>query len=221
MLSFAHGMKCVRLLIVEDHATVRDGLRLLFQTQDDIEVVRDVADGETPIAAARALAPDVVLLDLSMPGISGLAVAASIRAQLPQVAMVVLTRRREPAYVRELLAIGALGYVLKQSRFDELLTAIRAAAQGKLHIDPAIEYSTANRTTAVARTPRLSAVTEREMEVLRLSATGRSNKAVAAALAIAVKTVEVHKSSAMRKLQLHDRAEMLRFAVLKGWFQDL
>jgi DNA-binding NarL/FixJ family response regulator len=214
-------MKRLRLLLVEDHETVRDGLRLLFQTQEDIEVVRDVADGATALAVARTVAPDVVVLDLSMPGLSGFAVAASLREQLPQAAIVVLTRHTEPAYVQELVGVGALGYVLKQSRFDELLTAVRAAAEGKPHIDRSLQYSPPGRTPSRARTVVSSPVTDREMEVLRLSAIGKSNKEVAAALGIAVKTVEVHKSNAMRKLQLNDRAEMLRFAGLKGWLQDL
>ena len=217
-----HGMKRLRVLIVEDHETVREGLRLLFETQDDIEVVRGVADGEGAIAATGALAPDVVVLDLSMPGISGLSVTTSIRARFPAVAIVVLTRHREQAYVKELLSAGALGYVLKQSPFSELMRAVRATAEGKTHLDAALAHaSTANGSPSSHTQHRAPPVTEREMEVLQLSATGKSNKDVAAALTIAVKTVEVHKSSAMRKLHLRDRAEMLRFAALKGWLDDI
>lgn len=216
-------MTRLRLLIVEDHETVRDGLRLLLETQADVEVLRGVADGQAAIAAAHALAPDVVVLDLSMPGMSGLAVASEIRRRSPAVAIVVLTRHSEGAYVQELLAAGALGYVLKQSPFTELMKAVRAAAAGKVHIDSAIASRPA---TSASRGSRAQSgaplpVTEREMAVLRLSSTGKSNKDVATALTIAVKTVEVHKASAMRKLQLHDRAEMLRFAALKGWLDEL
>lgn len=210
----------MRLLLVDDHETVRDGLRLLFQTQSDIDVVQHVADGETAIELVRSAAPDVVVLDLSMPGMSGFAVATSIRAQAPQVAIVVLTRHTEPAFVEQLLAAGARGYVLKQSPFDELLAAVRAAARGEPYVDRSL-VSPTGRTPGGASLPAPSRVSEREMQVLRLSAIGQSNKEVATALAIAVKTVEVHKSSAMRKLQLHDRAEMLRFAALKGWLRDL
>jgi len=220
---FARGTKCLRVLIAENHETVRDGLLLLFKTQSDVEVVGDVADGAAAIEAASALAPDVVVLDLSMPGMSGLAVATSIRARSPGVAIVVLTRHSEQAYVQELLAAGALGYVLKQSPFRELMVAVRAAAAGERHLDPAIAPSAAAGAQRGARGHHLVPpfVTNRELEVLRLSATGKSNKDVAAALTIAVKTVEVHKASAMRKLQLHDRAEMLRFAALKGWLDEL
>jgi len=213
-------MDSMRLVLVDDHETVRDGLRLLFQTQSDIDVVQHVADGETAIELARTAPPDVVVLDLSMPGMSGLSVATSIRAQAPQVAIVVFTRHTEPAFVAQLLAAGARGYVLKQSRFDELLAAVRAAARGESYIDRSLVSPPTGRTPR-ASPPAPSRVSEREMQVLRLSAVGQSNKQVAAALAIAVKTVEVHKSSAMRKLHLHDRAEMLRFAALKGWLRDL
>ena len=215
-------MKRLRLLIVENHETVRDGLSLLFETQSDVEVLRGVADGEEAIAAAFALAPDVVVLDLSMPGMSGLAVATAIRARSPAVAIVVLTRHSEQAYVDELVGAGALGYVLKQSPFNELMDAVRSAAAGKLHIDAALARAPAARGARASRaSPSPPTVTGRETEVLRLSAMGKSNKDVAAALSIAVKTVEVHKSSAMRKLHLHDRAEMLRFAALKGWLDEL
>ena len=215
-------MKRLRVLIVEDHETVREGLRLLFETQNDIEVVGGVADGEGAIAATGALAPDVVVLDLSMPGISGLNVTTSIRSRFPGVAIVVLTRHSEHAYVKELHSAGALGSVLKQSPFAELMRAVRAAADGKPHLDAALAHASARTGSGGSHTQhRAPPVTEREMAVLHLSATGKSNKAVAAALMIAVKTVEVHKSNAMRKLQLRDRAEMLRFAALKGWLDDI
>lgn len=214
-------MKRVRLLIVEDHETVRDGLRLLFDTENDVEVVGSVGDGDAAIEAASTLAPDVVVLDLSMAGMSGLVVARSIRARSPAMAIVVLTRHTEQAYVRELLAAGALGYVLKLSPFVELMRAIRAAAAGKPHLDASLAHPSAAGALRNPRPEAPSPVTEREMEVLRLSATGKTNKEVASALTIAVKTVEVHKSSAMRKLRLHDRADTLRFAKLKGWLQDL
>jgi DNA-binding NarL/FixJ family response regulator len=211
-------MKRLRLLVVEDHETVRDGVRLLLESQPDIEVVHDVADGQEAILAADALTPDVVVLDLSMPGTSGVEVARSIRARAPDVAIVVWTRHAEQVYVKELLAAGALGYVLKQSPSGELLKAIRAAASGQVHLDACLATGSE---PPGARPQRPVPVTDREMEVLRLSATGRSNKDVATALTIAVKTVEVHKANAMRKLRLHDRAELLRFAALKGWLEDL
>ena len=212
------GSKRLRLVLAEDHETVREGLRLLFETRGDMEVIRGVADGRAAIEAAKTLAPDVVVLDLSMPGISGVMAAREIKSVAPRVAVVVLTRHTEPAYVQELFGAGAAAYVLKQSSFDELLKAVTVAASGGRYLDrsamPAFSGG-----AAPTGEPR-PAVTERELTVLRLASLGNSNKDIAATLNIAVKTVEVHKSSAMRKLRLRDRAEMLRFAVVKGWLQD-
>jgi two-component system, NarL family, response regulator NreC len=207
----------LQLLLADDHETVRQGLRLLFEERGNIDVVRDVADGESAVEAARTLKPDVVVLDLSMPGMSGLAAARVIKLDVPDTAIVVLTRHSEHAYVQEVLANGASGYVLKQSPFDELLRAVTAAASGMRYIDRAIApLETAEQPLAATPAP----VSEREMRVLQLSAAGKSNKDIASALGIAVKTVEVHKASAMRKLQLRDRADVIRFAVVKGWLQD-
>jgi two-component system, NarL family, response regulator NreC len=207
----------LQLLLADDHETVRQGLRLLFEERGNIDVVRDVADGESAVEAARTLKPDVVVLDLSMPGMSGLAAARVIKLDVPDTAIVVLTRHSEHAYVQEVLANGASGYVLKQSPFDELLRAVTAAASGMRYIDRAIApLETAEQPLAATPAP----VSEREMRVLQLSAAGKSNKDIASALGIAVKTVEVHKASAMRKLQLRDRADVIRFAVVKGGLQD-
>ncbi len=179
-----------------------------------------MADGESAVEAARTLKPDVVVLDLSMPGMSGLAAARVIKFDVPDTAIVVLTRHSEHAYVREVLTNGGSGYVLKQSRFDELLRAVTAAASGMRYIDRAIAPLDAAEQPATLRVDTPAPVSEREMRVLQLSAAGKSNKEIASALGIAVKTVEVHKASAMRKLQLRDRADVIRFAVVKGWLQD-
>src|SRR5688572_16076907 len=187
-------MNRVRVLLAEDHETVRDGLRLLFGTAADIDVVSDVADGEAAVEAACALGPDVAVLDLSMPGMTGLAATRAIRARAPHVAVVVLTRHTEHAYIEELLAAGAQGYILKQSPFVELLQAVRAAAAGASYLDPAIGQVRGGRIPSrPAESGGSTPVTDREMSVLRLSAVGKSNKEIAASLSIAVKTVEVHK----------------------------
>ena len=210
-------VKRLRLVLAEDHETVREGLRLLFETRAEMDVVASVADGRAAIEAVRRLAPDVVVLDLSMPGISGVTAAREIKAAAPAVAVVVLTRHTEHAYVQELFAAGAAGYVLKQSAFDELLKAVRVTASGGRYLDRAAAPML---TSPVDSGEAKPAVTDRELTVLRMASLGNSNKDIAATLNIAVKTVEVHKSSAMRKLRLRDRAEMLRFAVVKGWLQD-
>jgi DNA-binding NarL/FixJ family response regulator len=211
-------MPPLRVLLAEDHQSVREGLRVLFETRGAIEVVMGVADGRAAVDAARVLLPDVVVLDLSMPGMSGAAAAREIKATAPGVAVVVLTRHAEHAYVQELFAAGADAYVLKQSSFDDLLHAVKLAAGGGRYLDRALASEV---DVPGAREPGRNTVTERELTVLRLASLGNSNKDIAGTLNIAVKTVEVHKASAMRKLRLRDRAEMLRYALAKGWLQDV
>ena len=211
-------MKRLRLLLADDHATVRDALRLLLETKGNFDVVADVPDGQAALDAACALNPDVAVLDVAMPKLNGLAATRAIKRQAPNVAVVALTRHSEPVYVQELLAAGASGYVLKQSSFDVLLNAISVAASGERFVDPAItSYNDLSRSVS---TPARAAVSDREMSVLRLAATGKSNKDIASTLNIAVKTVEVHKANAMRKLDLQDREDLVQFAVMNGWLQD-
>ncbi|HET9271383.1 MAG TPA: response regulator transcription factor [Vicinamibacterales bacterium] len=208
-------MRRLRLLLAEDHATIRDALRLLLETKGNFQVVADVPDGEAALDAARAFEPDVALLEVAIPRLNGLAATRAIKQQAPKVAVVALTRHSEPVYLQELLAAGASGYVLKQSSFDVLLTAIIAAAAGNRFVDPAI--GSYNATSGSVASPAAPAVSDREMSVMRLAATGKSNKDIATTLNIAVKTVEVHKANAMRKLELHDREDLVRFAVMHGW----
>lgn len=212
-------MRRLRLLLAEDHATVRDALRLLLETKGDIEVVADVADGSAALDAATAFGPDVAVLDVAMPGLNGLAATRAIKRNAPKVGIVALTRHSEPVYVQELLAAGASGYVLKQSSFDVLMNAINAAACGESFVDPAIGPYSSMPGSTTNRDAR-AAVSDREMSVLRLAATGKSNKDIATTLNIAVKTVEVHKANAMRKLQLQGREDLVQFAVMNGWLKD-
>jgi len=213
------AMRRLRLLLAEDHATVRDALRLLLETKGNIDVVADVSDGVAALEAARTLEPDVALLEVAIPRLNGLAVTRAIKRQAPNVKVVALTRHSEPVYLQELLAAGASGYVLKHSSFDVLLNAITAAASGDRFVDPAISsYDVTS--GSVANPAARAAVSEREMSVLRLAATGKSNKDIATTLNIAVKTVEVHKANAMRKLELQDREGLVRFAVTHGWLHD-
>ena len=214
-------MNRIRVLLAEDHATVRQGLRLLLESRADIEVVADAATGRQALERAKALKPDVVILDVSMPEMSGLAATKAIKEALPTTGIVALTRHSEEAYVQELLGAGASAYILKQSAFTELVKGIEAAAGNRRYLDSTL----ASRTTE-AYLQRYShdqsrpAITEREASVLRLMALGHSNKEIAAALDIAVKTVEVHKANAMRKLNLRGRIDVVRFAVLNGWLED-
>ena len=207
----------IRVLLVDDHETVRDGLRLLVDAQPDMQVVGQAGDGRTAIDRAAATKPDVVVLDLTMPGMSGLSTAQALRAA-GQVAIVALTRHDDDSYVQELKAAGAAAYVLKQSASSELLRAIRTVVAGGRHFDPALPAPDNPRDPK--RRGNTSPVTPRELEVLRLTALGHSNKEMASQLHIAVKTVEVHKANAMRKLNLRGRSDVVRYALMKEWLRE-
>ena len=214
-------MKRIRVLLAEDHETVRQALRLLLETRDDIEVVAEAPDGRLAVQRTKELKPDVAVLDLSMPHMNGLAATRALKAEAPDTAIVALSRHGEDAHVQELLAAGASCYVLKQSRFAELVKAIESAARGERYLDSALASRAADAyLSRHAPQPGRPPITERETSVLRLMAIGHSNKEIAAALGIAVKTVEVHKANAMRKLNLRGRIDVVRFAVLNGWLQD-
>jgi DNA-binding NarL/FixJ family response regulator len=206
----------IRVLLAEDHETVRDGLRLLLDSQPDVTVVAEAGNGQLAVDQARELKPDVIVLDLTMPGMSGLAAARALREYVPSTAVVALTRHDDQAYLRELMANGASGYVLKQSPSSELLAAIRAAAAGESHVDPALGIVD----DTWGRRRAAPSITSREQEVLRHVAVGLTNKEIAAAIDVSVKTVEVHKANAMRKLNLKGRVDVVRYAVLNGWLQD-
>jgi DNA-binding NarL/FixJ family response regulator len=208
----------IRVLLADDHETVRQGLRLLIDGQPDMQVVGEAGDGETAVAQIPDLRPDVAVLDVSMPRMNGLAAARAIRERVPSTAVVALTRYSDAAYVKALLEAGASGYVLKRSPSAELLDAIRAAARGERHLDPTIAASVQPRLMrGRAANPTLS---EREREVLRLMALGYSNKDIAQTLDVAVKTVEVHKSNGMRKLELTGRIDVIKYAALQGWLEE-
>lgn len=207
----------IRVLLVDDHETVRHGLRLLVNAQPDMTVVAEAGDGQSALDVLGKAKPTVVVLDLTMPGMSGLSTAKAMKATA-QVAIIALTRHDDDAYVQELIACGAVGYVLKQSPSDELLRAIRSVASGGRHFDPALPAPDH------ARDPRrrtaTAPVTPRELEVLRLTALGHSNKDMADQMNISIKTVEVHKANAMRKLNLRGRTDVVRYAVMKEWLRD-
>jgi DNA-binding NarL/FixJ family response regulator len=213
----------LRILIADDHATVRQGLKLLIDNQPDMGVVGEAADGNGVVQQAAALKPDIIVMDISMPGMNGLIATRTLKRAHPHVPIVALTRHDDDTYLDELLRAGASGYVLKQSAPMEFLQAIRAVAAGGIYLDPAMTSRVADGLLAgraeVASQPRAT-LTERESEVLRLIAVGHSNKEVATQLKISVKTVEVHKANAMRKLGLTGRVDIIRYGVLQGWLYD-
>jgi DNA-binding NarL/FixJ family response regulator len=213
----------LRILLADDHVTVRHGLKLLIESQPDMKVVAEASDGAAAIQRAQELKPDVVVMDISMPGMNGLVATRTLKQLQPDAAIITLTRHGDDAYLQELLRAGASGYVLKQSAPTELLHAIRAAAGGGGYLDSTLT----SRVTAgflgtegkgVGRTAgRLS---QRESDVLRLIASGYSNKEIAAQLDLSVKTVEAHKANAMRKLGLTGRIDIVKYAVLQGWLDN-
>jgi DNA-binding NarL/FixJ family response regulator len=212
----------LRILLADDHVTVRHGLKLLIDNQPDMTVVAEASDGESAVQNALALSPDIVVMDISMPGTNGLAATRSLKQQRPDAAIVVLTRHGDDAYLQEFLRAGVSAYVLKQSASAELLQAIRAVAAGGQYLDSSL---TARVTDAFlskkGRVGRASAeLTEREAEVLRLIASGYSYKEIAAQLSLSVKTVDAHKVNAMRKLDLNGRIDIVKYAVLQGWLHN-
>jgi DNA-binding NarL/FixJ family response regulator len=213
----------IRILLAEDHATVREGLRLLIDGQPDMEVVAQASDGSEVAAQAKAASPDVVVVDVSMPGTSGLVATRELKREQPGIRIIALTRHTEVSYLQEFLRAGVSGYVLKQSPHGELLQAIRAAMSGRQHIDSTLtRYLAGPFVSADVRkgTRAIPAISGRESEVLRLSAQGHANKDIAAQLNVSVKTVEVHKANGMRKLRLGRRTELLQFAVVQGWLAE-
>src|SRR5260221_3977861 len=213
----------LRILLADDHVTVRHGLKLLIDSQPDMKVVAEASDGNSAVQRAVALKPNVVVMDISMPGVNGLAATRALRKLQPSAAIVTLTRHSDDAYLQELLRAGVSGYVLKQSAPTELLQAIRAAAAGGQYLDATMTAPiTAGFLSRERRKVSKSAVTlsERESEVLRLIASGYSNKEIAARLSLSVKTVEAHQANAMRKLGLNGRIDIVKYALLQGWLHN-
>jgi DNA-binding NarL/FixJ family response regulator len=213
----------LRVLLADDHATVRHGLKLLIDSQPDMRVIGEAADGNSVIQQAEALNPDIVVMDISMPGLNGLVATRTLKRLRPDLTIVALTRHDDQTYLKDLLRAGASGYVLKQSAPMEFVRAIRAVAAGGVFLDPAMTSRVADGLLAGRADVAVQSsdnISERESEVLRLTAIGNSNKEIAAQLGISVKTVEVHKANAMRKLGLTGRVDIVRYAVLQGWLYD-
>jgi len=216
----------LRILLADDHLVLREGLAMLINAQPDMQVVATASNGKEAVQGACAEHPDVAVLDVSMPDVGGAEAAETIRAQCPQVRVLALTRHSDQAYVARLLQAGAKGYVLKKSAADTLIDAIRTVASGGVYIEPQLASALLQASFMRARTARTEGtgdiLSSREEQVLRSVAWGRSSKEIAAELGLSTKTVESYKATAVEKLHLRSRADIVRYAVARGWItQDM
>jgi DNA-binding NarL/FixJ family response regulator len=212
-----------RVLLADDHVILREGLALLVEAQPDMQVVAQARSGREAVSLAQQHQPDVAVLDVSMPDVGGAEAAEQIRLSCPGARIVALTRHADPAYLRRMMKAGAAGYVVKRAASEALMGAIRTVLSGGTYVDPSLAGSLLSRMMrpgegdAAARKASLS---EREEQVLRLIAWGKSNKEVAAQLGISVKTAEFYKAAALEKLHLRTRTDILRHALAEGWLDD-
>jgi DNA-binding NarL/FixJ family response regulator len=214
-------MKKLRLLLVDDHAVVREGLRALLSDDNRFEIVGEAADGVAALSAAERLQPDVVVLDVSIPGLNGAQVARRLKASQPGVRTLALTVHEEGGYLRSLMDAGASGYVLKRSAPAELLRAIEVIGDGGTYLDSSIASQLIGRLGQRRLVDEPSAaLSEREREVVQLVAHGYSNKEIAEKLDVSVKTIETYRYRATDKLGLHGRADLVRYAIDQGWLAD-
>ncbi len=213
-------MNLIRILLVDDHAILRAGLRALLAAHSDMEVVGEAGDGEQALLRVNELRPDVVVMDIAMPGVNGLVATREIMQAHPQTKILILTQYDNKEYVLPLLKVGAVGYVLKQAVDVDLVAAIRAAARGEAFLQPAIAKLVLNayldgQSPGASQDP-YNTLTEREHEVLILVAQGRSTREIAETLHLSPNTVDVHRTRLMQKLGLHNVAEIGAYAARRG-----
>ncbi len=213
----------LKLLLVDDHAVVRTGLRMLLEEQGDMTIVGEAGTAREAIEAATRLKPDLVLMDIGLPDMSGIDAARELKRQQPDIAIVALTIHEDAEYFFKMLDAGATGYVPKRAAPEELLSAIDAAARGEVYLYPSLakllvgDYLKQEQAVKSARA--LDGLTAREQEVLTQLVEGESNQAIADRLGISPKTVARHRENLMRKLNLHSRAELVKYAIRKGIIQ--
>ncbi|MDX6473007.1 MAG: hypothetical protein QOK22_1823 [Gaiellaceae bacterium] len=206
----------VRVLIVDDHAVFRAGLRMLINAEADMEAVGEAGNARDAVFQARALKPDVVLLDVVMPDQSGIDIVPTLLHERPETKVLVLSMQDDPQYVRQAFANGANGYILKEAADTEVVTAIREVAAGNNYVHPTVGARLMAAETAEARRADEDPLSDREREVLRLLALGHTNQEISAQLFISVRTAETHRAHIMQKLRLTSRAELVRYAIDQG-----
>jgi two-component system response regulator NreC len=211
-------MNKIRVLLADDHTILRDGIRALLDDQADIEVIGEAQDGQATVKMTAQLQPDVVVMDIAMPLLNGLEATRQIQRDFPQVKVLILTMHENEEYIRQVLAAGALGYVLKDAAARDLLGAIRAVYQGEAVLSPAITRLVIEdylRWGDIRPPDSTNGLTSREREVLQLIAEGYTNKEIAEILCLSIKTVQSHRTNLMSKLDLHDRGELIKYAIQK------
>lgn len=214
-------MTRTRILLADDHAVLRSGLKMLLNAQDDLVVVGEATNGQEALAAVRKHAPDLLLLDISMPKTDGLQVLHQIRRTYPHVRVLVLTMHEEEGYLKRALEAGAAGYCPKSAADAELLSAIRAVMQGNVYIHPSHAKILLDKMLpSTMPSPAPADLSERESAVLKLVALGHTNQEIAQQLALSVKTVESYRARGMEKLGLKSRAALVRYAIQAGWMTE-
>ncbi len=207
--------KRTRILLADDHAVVRHGFRRILDAQEDMEVVGEVSNGREAVEQCAATQPDVVIMDVTMPELNGIEATRRIADQVPRTRILALSMHRDSVYVREILRAGARGYLLKDSSEADLVSAVRAVAQGEGYLSPAVSEAVLSDYRKHVTNP-VDLLTSREREVLQLVAEGKTNKEIANSLNLSVYTVEAHRGKIMEKLNLHSASEMVRFAIRNG-----
>lgn len=211
-------MHKIRILLADDHTILREGIRSILEAEADMEVVGEAEDGHTTLKMVDELRPDVVLMDIAMPLLNGLEATRQIKRHHPKVKVLVLSMHENEEYIRQVLACGALGYILKDAAARDLIQAIRAVYQGEAVLSPAITRLVIEdylRWGDLQGQNHGDGLSPREREVLQLIAEGYTNKQIAEILCIAVKTVQAHRTNIMSKLDLHDRSELIKYAIRK------
>jgi two-component system response regulator NreC len=212
-------MSKIRLLLVDDHEIVRAGLRMLFMAEDDMEIAGEVGSAEEALRAVQELAPDVVLMDVAMPGVSGIEATRRIKDVAPKVAVLALTMHEDEQYFFEMLNAGASGYMPKRAAPDDLVSAIRVVSQGNVFLYPTLAKLLVKdflHRSETSHGDKADVLTPREREVLTHIAEGYTNREIAEMLVISPKTVDRHRENIMRKLNLHNRVELVKYAIERG-----
>jgi DNA-binding NarL/FixJ family response regulator len=210
----------IRVLIVDDHAVVRSGLRLLLDSEEDIQVVGEAGTAREAVFEARASKPDVILMDVVMPGGSGIDATPQLLHEEPDIKVLVLSMQDDPSYVRQAFDAGASGYVLKEAVDAEVVAAVREVAAGNQYVNPALGARLVAAESEARRRADADPLSDREREVLRLLALGHTNQEIAQMLYISVRTAETHRAHIMQKLGLHSRADLVRYALAHGLLSE-